>query len=247
MTQVASVLKDILHLTALVDSAESILDGIDLTPLLVYLIDTTSAEALPYLAEQFGVLGFSGWIIAETEAQQRELLKKALELQRYKGTPWAIKEILKAVGFGGATITEGGTGFAPLYDGEFIYNGEITYAPSADYDWALFSIVLDLGELRGITQAETDLAINVVKAYKNARSRLVGVSYTVSISDAITINDDALAYNQQADPENETTRGLIYDGTAQYNGVHTYAGTQGDSASIVVKNSLGNIILIEAF
>ena len=247
MTQVASILKDVLHLTALVDSAESVLDGIDLTPLLVYLIDTTSAEALPYLAEQFGVLGYGGWIIAEGETQQRELLKKALELQRYKGTPWAIKEILKSVGFGGATITEGGTGYSPIYDAEFTHNTEITYGGSSFYEWATFNIALDLGETRGITTAETALAINVVKAYKNARSRLIGVSYSVSISDAITINDDGLAYNQQDGDTDETLRGIIYDGTKQYNSVYSHNGTAGDSATIVIKNALGTIILIDTF
>ena len=247
MTQVASILKDVLHLTAIVDSAEAYLDGIDITPLLVYFIDTTSAEALPYLAEQFNVLGFKGWAIAETEEQQRTLKKKALELQRYKGTPWAIKEMLKTVGFGGATITEGGTGYSPLHNGEFLRNGAITYGGSAAYEWATFNIALDLGESRGITEAETALAINVVNAYKNARSKLIGVSYSVSISDIIAINDDSLAYNQQDGNTAETLRGITRNGTAQYNGVHRHNGTAGDTASIIIRNSLGNIILTDTF
>ena len=247
MTQVASILKDVLHLTAIVDSAEAYLDGVDITPLLVYFIDTTSAEALPYLAEQFNVLGFKGWAIAETEEQQRTLLKKALELQRYKGTPWAIKEMLKTVGFGGATITEGGTGYSPTYNGEYTYNGEITYGGSAFYEWATFNIVFDLGETRGITDAQTALAINVVNAYKNARSKLIGIAYKVTMSDSISIDDDTLAYNRQDQPIVETLRGLIYDGTAQYTGVYTYNGTAGDSASIVIKNAIGTIIYTDTF
>ncbi len=247
MTQVASVLKDILHLTAIVDSAESVLDAIDLTPLLVYLIDTTSIEALPYLAEQFGVLGFGGWIIAEGEDQQRALLKKALELQRYKGTPWAIKEILKAVGFGGAEIEEGVAGYSPTYNAELIHNGVATYGGSNAYDWATFNITFDLGETRGVTDDETELAVSVVKAYKNARSRLIGIAFKVRISDNIAINDDSLVYNVNDTSTNEAINGIIYNGAAQYNGVNMHNGTTSESASITIRNSSGTIIQIDTF
>lgn len=246
MALFASVLGDSPHLKALVESAEAVLDGIDLTPLLVYFIDTTSVEALPYLAEQFNVLGYKGWSLAVTEEQQRELLKKALSLQKYKGTPWSIKEALKTAGFAGAEIQEGGTGYFPKYDAEYTHNGLLTYGGQDLYEWATFTIVFDLGETRGITDAETDLAIEVVKAYKNARSRLVGFSFKVSMSDTIAINDDALSYLWPLQDESDSI-GLVHNGQAQYDGLFTYSGAIGDSASLQIKNTSGTIIYQDTF
>lgn len=55
------------------------LKQIDLTPLLVYLLDMIEASALPWLAEQLALTGVNGWHLAES----------AITLHRYKGTPWS--------------------------------------------------------------------------------------------------------------------------------------------------------------
>lgn len=60
---------------------------IDLTALLVYLVDIVDASALPSLAEQFHVQGLEGWLFAANEQEKRELIKQAIELHKYKGTP----------------------------------------------------------------------------------------------------------------------------------------------------------------
>jgi len=246
MAEIASILKDSEHLSAIVESAEAVLEGVDLSALLVYLIETTSAEALPYLAEQFGVLGYGGFILAETEEQQRALLKKGLELQRHKGTPWAIKEALKALDYGEPEIVEpSASGYALTYDGSWRYDGSITYVGSARYSWATFDIVFDLGESRGITDAATQTAIKIVEAYKNARSRLVGVTFKATLSDTLQINDDGLAYDRIAPPISETPRGFIYDGSTSFNGSKTYEGTVADTTALTVRNSSGTIILTD--
>ena len=72
---------------------------IDLTPLLVYLIDSVDASVLPYLAEQFSVLN-EGWQYAKTDAARRRLLHRAIDLHRYKGTPWAVETALEVLGLG---------------------------------------------------------------------------------------------------------------------------------------------------
>lgn len=59
---------------------------IDLTALLVYLVDIVDASALPSLAEQFHVQGLEGWLFAANEQEKRELIKQAIELHKYKGT-----------------------------------------------------------------------------------------------------------------------------------------------------------------
>lgn len=70
------------------------LGTIDLTPLLIYIIDNVDKSALPHLAWQFHI---EGWELAETEEEKRALIKKAIELHRYKGTRWAVKEALNAL------------------------------------------------------------------------------------------------------------------------------------------------------
>ncbi|MCS3806685.1 phage tail P2-like protein [Chromobacterium alkanivorans] len=70
----------------------------DLSPLLVYLVDQVDTELLPVLAEQFHVMGDEGWLLASDERQQRALIKRAIELHRYKGTLWAVQEVFRVLG-----------------------------------------------------------------------------------------------------------------------------------------------------
>lgn len=71
----------------------------------LYNPDLCEASALPSLGLQFGVLD-EGWNLAGTEAKKRELVKKALTLQSRRGTPWALKEAVAAMGFPGMTLIE---------------------------------------------------------------------------------------------------------------------------------------------
>ena len=64
------------------------LGTLDLTPLLVYIIDHVDSSALPHLAWQFHI---EGWELAQTEQEKRIFIKRAIELHRYKGTLFGIK------------------------------------------------------------------------------------------------------------------------------------------------------------
>ncbi|SHN42224.1 phage tail protein [Chitinophaga sp. CF418] len=139
---------------------------IQLDAMLVYFIDNVSSAAIPYLAQQFDVLGYKGFRLAETEQQQREIIKQSIELHRYKGTPWAIRQALVAIGFGDALLEEGVAGH-----------------------WANFRITIDLGE-RALGNAEVDDLVKMVNEYKNARSHLIDVSYTITVGgDTVTLTD----------------------------------------------------------
>lgn len=70
--------------------------GIDLTKLLIYRIDEVDASALPHLVDQFDLHDV---VDAGTpEAATRRLIKQAIELRRYMGTPWAVRKTLEAFG-----------------------------------------------------------------------------------------------------------------------------------------------------
>lgn len=96
------------------------LDNIDLSVLMVGLVDIVDSSALPWLGEQFSLFG-DGWELAESDDVRRMLIKSAIELHRYKGTPWSIREIIRRFGFGEVDLIEG-TGQIG-YDGRHTYNG----------------------------------------------------------------------------------------------------------------------------
>ena len=55
-------------------------------------------EVLDLLAHQFHI---EGWELTRTIEDKRRLIKSAIELHRYKGTPYAIKKVLEALGLEG--------------------------------------------------------------------------------------------------------------------------------------------------
>jgi Phage tail protein (Tail_P2_I) len=91
------------------------LGALDLTPLLVYRIDSVPAGALPFLAWQFDILSPLWQLIAPTSPSveasateaARDLVKLAIALHRVRGTPYAVKTALAALGWPGAGILEG--------------------------------------------------------------------------------------------------------------------------------------------
>lgn len=74
------------------------LSTLDLTPLVLYDVDNVPASLLPYLAEQFNVLGDAGWDVADTDDKRRELIKEAIALHKLKGTRYAVQRALDLVG-----------------------------------------------------------------------------------------------------------------------------------------------------
>lgn len=123
--------------------------GLDLSAMLVYLIDVVPASVLPHLAEQFHVLGYEGWLFAEGEAERRALIKQAVELHRHKGTPWAIEQALATV-----------LGLSSQVSEWFQYNGNP------------YRFRVDVEVTRSLTQADHDAIYALVLEYKNVRSRI---------------------------------------------------------------------------
>jgi P2-related tail formation protein len=212
----ATGIKNQPHLKVFNDMAEQRFADLDMTSLLIYLVDTVPAAALEALAEQFDVLGWKGWALATTEQQRRDLIKQAIELHRFKGTPWAIKEAVKRIGFGGAEIVEG---LGRFYDGSFEYNGGITY--SGLNNWALFRVILDLGNDKGISADQTEQLEFMIEEYKNVRSHLVDITFNKNLTDDLLMEDEVLMTIEFA-TQVDAMSGILYDGLHMYNGEHTY-------------------------
>ncbi|MCM2494534.1 phage tail protein I [Burkholderia glumae] len=146
------------------------LDDIDLSPLLVYLIGGVDASALPFLADQFSVMGEDGWNLAESDEAKRALIKGAIELHRYKGTPWAVRDVIRRLGFGEVELIESIARVS--YDGKHRYNGWMVHGDPGL--WAAYRIILlD----RAVTNDQAVLLRTTLAAFAPARCVLASLEY----------------------------------------------------------------------
>lgn len=222
------------HLRAFDEMVEARFTALELEKILIYMIDTVDAKALPFLAAQFNVLGLRGWNFAKTEKDQRDLIKRAVELQRYAGTGYSIRRALQAVGYAGITFEEG---VGAVYDGYFLHDGAITYGGGA---WALFRATVDLGESKGINAVDTPELIGLINTYKPQRSRLVGVFYEVTVSDTMPADDAlTLAVNMETldsvDPLTEEDSLIVTQAPIE----EVYTDLTDSGIDLSVKNALG--------
>ena len=132
------------------------LTGLDMTRLLIYLVDLVEDDALPYLGEQFHIMGGEGWDFAADDAARRALIKSAIELHRYKGTRWAIQQVLETLALSGQ-ISEW-----------FQYGGQPYH----------FKINVDLST-HGMDEATFDALVALITEYKNVRSHLEQLSISL--------------------------------------------------------------------
>lgn len=188
------------HLAAFDLMVKKRFSELQLDKLLIYLIDTVDASALPFLADQFDVLGYKGYGLATTELEQREVIKRAIELHRYKGTLWAVREALKNIGYPDAVFTE-----------------------HVDGHWAKFRVTIDLGGNPVSAASIADL-VRMIDEYKNVRSHLADISYTLTLDDSVVLIDDS-AENPGVDESDGINVGgnFKYDGTYQYDGERNYS------------------------
>jgi P2-related tail formation protein len=208
------------HLAAFDAMANARLSTVEIESLLVYVIDSVAPSALATLARQFDVEGFRGYGLATTDEQRRGIIKQAIELKRYMGTVWAIKQAMQAVGYTDAVLVEG------------IDTGD------PDTDWARFKIESVLGDTIGVEgTSQTDLA-KLVREYKPARSFLEGISYTIAISDVIGAIEDALNITFEAPTMDEDLGyfARFYNGAHTHNGSITYVESL-DSLTINIQNA----------
>lgn len=165
------------------DMVKARFSALSLASVMTYMIDTVPAAGLYHLAKQFDVLGWKGWNLAQTDADRRELIKKAIELHRYKGTVWAIKEAVKSVGFNDCEVIEH---VGLDYNGAETYDGSVTYSGG---HWANFRVKIGLPDTIAITTETIELVTRLVMAYKNARSNLVDITFVVNAQDTETTGD----------------------------------------------------------
>lgn len=183
-----------ISLRALADLTSKRLAEIDLTVLLVYLVDMVQESALPWLAEQFSLADGDGWDLAESDEAHRALIKGAIELHRYKGTPWSIREILRRLGFGEIDLIEGIGNLK--YDGSKRYNG--WYIHGEPGSWPVYRVILH----QPITNDQAGLLIRTLESFAPVRCKLASLEYIES----------AIRYNSVANYDRAYNYGNVNNG-----------------------------------
>lgn len=208
------------HIAAFDAVASSRMSSMELENVLVYVIDTVPSSALPYLARQFDIEGFSGYRLATTDEQKRAVIKQAIELKRYAGTVWSIKQAMLSVGYVNSVITEG------------IDTGD------PDTDWARFRIDTVIGDTVGIDGTSQSNLAKLIKEYKPARSYLEGIGFELGIFDTFEpVSDDLnITYEAPSLDENLGHISRFHNGQFLRNGTQRYLESN-DSMIINIQNS----------
>lgn len=142
-------------------------------------------DLLPYLA---WALSVDDWNSDWTDGRKRAVIAAAIEIQRHKGTPWAIKRTLAVLGFGSAQLVEHYG--ANMFDGSVTYDGSEIFAP--EDHWAEYRLVLD----QPITIARAEKLRRILETVAPARCHLKALDFTraLNIYDGSIFYDGAFSY-----------------------------------------------------
>ena len=166
--QYPSIIETSPKLTAL-DDIGTRLNRMDKSQIMTSFVDLVPTEFLELLAEKWSVTGYDGWLLAESIDAKRKLIKRAVELHRYKGTPWSMREIIRQLGFGEVEIIEGL--FDKRHDGSFTRDG--TYFHGDHSKWAHYRVIMQ----QTITNDQADLLRKTLRVFAPARCVLASLDY----------------------------------------------------------------------
>lgn len=160
---------------------------------------------LPWLAWAVGV---SQWDGEWSEAVQRKSVASAMEIAHRQGSVWAVKEALRAAGYADAAVEEGLP--ALRHDGTQLRDGLETYG--SGNRWAVFRLIADIGEDKGVGGAELARLLRLIDAAKPVRSHLREVAYRSNVRDELGARDSHAITVQPALSEVRPA-GRRHDGT----------------------------------
>ena len=173
MADTESLLVPPLRQDATLDAAERLtrrlLDAQHVSTVVVMDIDHLPDSAIQHVAERFSLTDEPAWELAESDAARRQLLKRAFELHRYKGTPYAVRLVFELLGLGEAFIEEGRAGLT--FDGGRPYDGFSQYG--SDQHWAVYRVFFQ----RLLTAAQAATARRMLALIAPARCALYEINF----------------------------------------------------------------------
>ena len=170
------------------------LGELDLRPLLVYRLDGADDDVLRCLAWQFHMMGDEGFNLAQTTEQLRDLVRRAIELNRYRGTRWAVRQALQSIGYPDAEILEKPDLLQEWFDnGGWLIDGSETldgdHLLSADgplylsilaRHWATYDVRVNLDPDNALEPASQQALRRIVVLHAPARSHLLILIYRLT-------------------------------------------------------------------
>lgn len=140
---------------------------------------------LPWLAF---ALSLDEWDDSWSESVKRQYISDSISIHKHKGTAYAIKTALLALGYKSAIIREAEFDY---YNGVRFFNGAIDYGSFTA--WPLFDVILNIG----YTPAAPLIAeIRArIERYKNERSVLRNLIFMNLFYDNTILYDGTYKYN----------------------------------------------------
>lgn len=130
------------------------------------LVELLPDEVMPLLAEKWSMTGYDGMFVADTAQSKSALINNAVQLHRYKGTPYSIREVMRKLGYGEIEIDEG------LILRDYSSNQSVAAIPAAE-KWAYYGIKLS----KPITRDQAEEIKKVLRSYAPARCVLGILDY----------------------------------------------------------------------
>lgn len=125
-------------------------------------------EALPWLSWSLSV---EGWSDARSDDARRAVILESIRIHRHKGTPWAIRALIRALGFGEVRIVERMGGHT--HNGAISRNSEFARQPLSS-TWATYRIDFD----RPITNPQAARIRALLPAVAPARCHCIGLRFS---------------------------------------------------------------------
>ena len=176
-------------------------------------------------------------------AAQRALIKQAIQLHRYRGTPWSVKFALATLGWSNVSVLEGQASW-----------GSTQYPTSEG--WAVFRVVVQLGDEQSLDPSGPALAAAAINFFKPARSLLDAVIFALPVvtdnaptpNDALTVGG-IVSYQLDAGSTPDDTRlslSVVLPPTSDlfqpiplYSGEYRHSGiTYGSNQPVVADSAL---------
>lgn len=129
------------------------------------------AYLLPWLAWALSISDEEGWSYAESEQARRNLISRAADIHRHKGTIWSIREVFRLLGLGEIEILEN-VGLL-RYDGTKVHDGLYIYGGDVNSTWATYTVILNAA----ITNDQAAMLRRILEGTAPARSELVSLEY----------------------------------------------------------------------
>ena len=174
--------------------------------------ETCPESTLPWLAWSLHLTDSEGWRLAKTTEQRRALIARSASLHRKKGTPWSIREALKAVGFNDLEIVER----LPknCYDGTINHTGGEYYNA---YGWAQFRVTADVGDNQPINDENTKQVAETINEWKPVRCHLVDVQYRASVTETVSSSEATTVAAELTQEDSHLWGRRLYDGSLSFN------------------------------